>query len=290
MSDPNQPSTPAGWYPDGQGGQRWWDGTQWTEHTQPAQGAAPAAPAAPAQPTPPAEPTPVDPMQTVVAPRTPAQGLPPQAGAGQPPSGPPPAQSGYQPGYQQPGQPGVPPWQGQTPTSGGGGGGKGKLLAIIAGVVALVVIAVVVLFVFVLGGGGPKDVAEDYLEAGLDADLEQVCELSSERSQKEEFESYEVDNCADYADKLEGEEAAEFDKIKAFLDDLDVDTELGDVSEKDDTAEVKYTQKVEYTGDDDEGFSEYFGEETKFTSKGTIRLVKEDGDWKVDEDESETVE
>jgi hypothetical protein len=27
---------PAGWYPDQQGQQRWWDGTGWTEHTQPA--------------------------------------------------------------------------------------------------------------------------------------------------------------------------------------------------------------------------------------------------------------
>lgn len=25
-------STPAGWYDDGSGRQRWWDGTQWTEH------------------------------------------------------------------------------------------------------------------------------------------------------------------------------------------------------------------------------------------------------------------
>ncbi len=23
---------PAGWYPDSQGNQRYWDGTQWTEH------------------------------------------------------------------------------------------------------------------------------------------------------------------------------------------------------------------------------------------------------------------
>lgn len=27
--------TPPGWYPDGQGVTRYWDGTQWTEHTQP---------------------------------------------------------------------------------------------------------------------------------------------------------------------------------------------------------------------------------------------------------------
>lgn len=30
--------TPPGWYPDGAGGQRWWDGTQWTEHSAPAVG------------------------------------------------------------------------------------------------------------------------------------------------------------------------------------------------------------------------------------------------------------
>lgn len=49
MSDPNQPSTPPGWYPDGQGAQRWWDGTQWTDHVQPAPGT-PPLPAAPQQP------------------------------------------------------------------------------------------------------------------------------------------------------------------------------------------------------------------------------------------------
>lgn len=27
-------TTPAGWYDDGRGAQRWWDGTQWTDHVQ----------------------------------------------------------------------------------------------------------------------------------------------------------------------------------------------------------------------------------------------------------------
>lgn len=27
--------TPPGWYPDGSGGQRWWDGEQWTDHARP---------------------------------------------------------------------------------------------------------------------------------------------------------------------------------------------------------------------------------------------------------------
>jgi uncharacterized RDD family membrane protein YckC len=44
MSD--QPGgTPAGWYPDpqGGGGQRYWDGQQWTDNTAPGQGGQPAA-------------------------------------------------------------------------------------------------------------------------------------------------------------------------------------------------------------------------------------------------------
>lgn len=41
-------STPAGWYDDGHGVQRWWDGTGWTENVQPAtrEADADAAPAA----------------------------------------------------------------------------------------------------------------------------------------------------------------------------------------------------------------------------------------------------
>lgn len=39
--------TPAGWYPQADGRQRYWDGQQWTEHFAPAQGTVPApAPAA----------------------------------------------------------------------------------------------------------------------------------------------------------------------------------------------------------------------------------------------------
>jgi len=35
MSDQEiPPANPAGWYPDGSGSQRWWDGTQWTENVQ----------------------------------------------------------------------------------------------------------------------------------------------------------------------------------------------------------------------------------------------------------------
>ena len=40
-----QQDVPAGWYPDGSGRRRWWDGLQWTEHFE-----APAAPPAPPAP------------------------------------------------------------------------------------------------------------------------------------------------------------------------------------------------------------------------------------------------
>lgn len=44
-------STPAGWYDDGSGRQRWWDGGRWTEHFAPAQGdPAPAQPVYSASP------------------------------------------------------------------------------------------------------------------------------------------------------------------------------------------------------------------------------------------------
>lgn len=42
-------TTPSGWYDDGSGGQRYWDGSQWTEHF------APVAPPSPTAPRPDAE-------------------------------------------------------------------------------------------------------------------------------------------------------------------------------------------------------------------------------------------
>lgn len=51
MSDENANRTPPpGWYPDGQGSQRWWDGAQWTERTLETE--TPAAPAVPPQTSP----------------------------------------------------------------------------------------------------------------------------------------------------------------------------------------------------------------------------------------------
>lgn len=73
-------TTPAGWYDDGSGNRRWWDGLRWTEHVvagrqTPASSEAPsspeaatspeAAPAAPVTPAVDAEPTPFVPPYTL---------------------------------------------------------------------------------------------------------------------------------------------------------------------------------------------------------------------------------
>ncbi len=76
-------ATPPGWYDDGHGAQRWWDGTRWTEHVQPPAPEPAAAPAAQA----PAAPAPAPAAEASAAPA--------------------PVASGYPAGY--PGQPGAAP-------------------------------------------------------------------------------------------------------------------------------------------------------------------------------------
>jgi hypothetical protein len=47
---PETPSTAPGWYPDGSGGQRWWDGRGWTDHVAPGAAAPVGAVVRPALP------------------------------------------------------------------------------------------------------------------------------------------------------------------------------------------------------------------------------------------------
>ncbi|WP_205820281.1 MULTISPECIES: DUF2510 domain-containing protein [unclassified Microbacterium] len=64
-------TTPAGWYDDGTGSLRWWDGTQWTAHVRTSDG----APVAPERPS--VEPAPSDASSPAMAPFTPPYTLPP---------------------------------------------------------------------------------------------------------------------------------------------------------------------------------------------------------------------
>lgn len=209
-------SAPPGWYPDGQGGQRWWDGTQWTAHTQPPP--APATSDRPAPTQPPARPGPSDVTQV------------------RPPATPAPA-----PG---------PTWQGQpyagAPT--GGSGLNAKVLALIGGGVAVLVV-VVVLLLAVLGGGGPKGVVEEFLDAESCSDVEDLV--------TDDF--FGSDGCS----------SADVDPAAALGESVDVDFDIGDEEIDGDQATVEVTQKVDFAG-----------EEQEF--EHTFKLVKEDGDWKID--------
>lgn len=115
MSDSGS-STPPGWYPDGQGGQRWWDGTAWGPEGQP--------PAMTPRPETSYEaPTPTAPM----------------------PTSPPPQ---YAP-------PGFPP-PGQDPSQAGAAGRNPKVLFGIVGGLVGVLVLVIVLVLVLSGGNGPS--------------------------------------------------------------------------------------------------------------------------------------
>jgi len=267
-------STPPGWYPDGQGGQRWWDGNQWTEHTLPPDTSdRPAASEQPAQPGPsdvtqvrPGGPTGREPggdrpagadsgqapaaMPTQVAGSGgPAQpGAPQQGGYGQQPGYPGAPQQGSYPG--QPGQPGQPAWQGQQYAGGSGGGGlNAKLLGIIGGGVALVIVLVIVLFVVLGGSGGPKGVVEDFIDADSCSEAEDLVTDDFRESFGE---------CTD--EQLEGFEGG---------DEGDFDVEVKDEKIDGDKATVDVESSGSFGGED-------------FKETTTFNLIKEDDEWLID--------
>jgi len=291
---------PAGWYPDGRGAQRWWDGSGWTEHTGGSPGGPP--PGAPAAPPPP-PPRPQPPVQS------------PPGPPGPPPSQPPPGQSF---GWQRPGAPG--PSGGYAPAGPPPGPPqKSRKGLLIGGVVAavLLVVGLGVVLALTLGGSDPSDdtaspggddsstgsaddpdestgtdepsqpsesggtggsdaggsddpaaTAVEYLEAQLAVDLVRLCELSSEEK-REIYEAGSSDGtCAGVADGGEDSPTVPGDDTFSFV------TEVTEQDE--DSATVEYELDVTADATPGESLDDPFGR---------LSMVREDDQWRVDDEE-----
>ncbi|HEY1133035.1 MAG TPA: DUF2510 domain-containing protein [Nocardioides sp.] len=272
-------STPEGWYDDGTGTVRWWDGERWTDHVQSAGTADPTAgggsgddvtnvaptggtwvpPEVPATPLPPATPVapvnPMNPANPYGVPAAPVNPTYPPAGGTSPygaPSGP-----AGQPPYGQPsfGQPayGQPPF-GQPPAS------KPPWLLIGGGVAAAVVLLLVLVLALALGGGGsPEDVVQEAFDANTCDEYEPL--LTGQAL--DDFESaVELDDSS--CDDLSGENQVEFDST----------LEIRDSEVDGDDATVEITETYEYTGEA-AGYDD-------FTVDGTVHLTDVDGEWKIE--------
>ncbi|MEO9324090.1 DUF2510 domain-containing protein [Nocardioides sp. C4-1] len=270
-----QGSTPPGWYDDGQGSQRWWDGRQWTEHTQPS-GGAPQQAAEPAQPA-----APYDPHSEPTRLGAPPSGVdlgkqgagPPAPGPGQPqqswqqpaqpgwqqPGGYPPQQGHPQQGYPQQGYP-QQGWQGY-PAGSSGGGGKGKLIAVIGGGAAVVAVAIVLLVVFLGGSGGPSGTVEDVFDAAKDG---KGCDLVDYLSNDV------LGTDEDGRDEAIDTAKEQCESSGALDTDGGAGCELEILDEEVDGDKATVTAKI--TGCDDESDND---------DEDEIDLVKEDGEWRL---------
>lgn len=315
MSDDASGPTPAGWYPDGTGARRWWDGQQWTAHTQPAEGAAPAAGAAAG-----------DAAGDGVAPTAhlPVQDAGQPGGydatSGQPLGGGRPGDAGAPaaPSWGAPAGPGGPPSGPGYGTDPGGptppGKGKGPLVAVIAAVVAVVLVAAFATWFF-----GFRDSDDEARDDDTGSDGTSSAESSGgsqsegtgdpDDPESEESDDPESDEPAPDAPSEDPDEVAltfleaigegdcatlesmvsssagdiGFDDLCAdpavfqeFAGEYTFEFDIAEVDERDDEATVDYEVVSTYNGTDGPEASSGPDEDD-----GTIELVVEDGEWKV---------
>ncbi|WP_139980112.1 DUF4878 domain-containing protein [Nocardioides litoris] len=263
-------TTPPGWYDDGQGGRRWWDGSQWAPPGQ-GPGAGQGGPT-------PTQPLPQQPQQGYGQ-----QGYGQQQGGqqGSPYGGPGYGQQGYgqqgygQQGYGQQGSPYGGPGYGQQGYGQQGYGQQGYgqqgphgygqqppkkktglIIGIVGGVLALVIIGVVL--AVTLGGGGDKSASED---DPRDTVLALVAAVEDQ-------------DCGAVKDLLTGAAASDFEEADCEtgldqeapegFDSSDVQQEVGDAEVDGDSATVPVTTTFQ-------------GQ----SSTAEYELEKVDGAWKI---------
>ena len=270
-------SVPAGWYNDGQGQQRYWDGTQWTAHTAPLpESAAPAAPAAPVTaPEPPAPAAPV--AAAPAAPSAPPAPAAPAAAA--PPAPVAPVTPAAPAAPVAPAAPAAPQSYG-APVAARSGSKTGLWVGLGAGVVVIGAIAVVLVMMLGGGGGGgsstPEAAVESFLDAAKDGDCKAMVSLMKFDEGTDEGEA--LEDCESSSDAgLFGEQTA---NMKFTVGDATIDGDSATV-EVTLTMTVDYVKETGYTVEELESFGLPASEDIEETI--TMRLVK-DGGWKLTED------
>lgn len=250
MSDSGN-NAPPGWYDDGTGGQRWWDGSQWGPEGQP-----PA--------------TPTTPMPTSPPPTSPPPTSPPQ----DPPYGPP----GGQPAYGQYGAPqpsygtagaaaaGYPPPGPDhgTPSTSGPGSRKGLLIGLVGGLIGVVVL--VIILVIALGGSGPSsddpaETVQSFFDAARDGDCDAAVELLTENAQE----------------TLDPEDCESADPAEEFGD--SVELEVGDAEIDGDDATVPVSLVVDPDSEELGGLGGLIPSDVTID----FQLRKVDGAWLIDD-------
>ena len=163
---------PAGWYPQPDGTQRYWDGSAWTDHIAPGATQAAAAAAPPAEVAPPAA---VEAPEAAAIPAPPAPAAAPQAFAAVPPV----ASSSYA------------AMPGEVASPGGVAVKKRRVwpwvLGIVGGLIVLGIIAVVLIVVFVVKAvGEPKSAAEDFNKAYFSGDCQGYLDVTTQNFRDED--------------------------------------------------------------------------------------------------------